>query len=312
MKIGRLEKLELRTLWKRESTEFTPWLAQEENLQLLSESIGIELELQSQEESVGPFRADILCKDTIDGHFVLIENQLEKTDHIHLGQLMTYGAGLDVVTIIWIAQKFTEEHRAALDWLNRITDSTYNFFGIEIEIYKIGDSLPAPKFNVVAKPNDWSKQMKKATSSPMLTEKKLLQQEYWGNLKEFMESKRSFVKMRNPLPQHWTDISIGKSSIYLSATINSKDNSINVWLNVVGEKSKETFDKLYNLAYKDSLTEISPNLIWDKMENRKQCAVILKSSGDFTKKSDWTNQFEWFKDNLEKYTTFFKSRIKSI
>jgi RecB family endonuclease NucS len=132
MKLGRLEKVELRSFWKKEDRDFTPWLAQDENIQLLSETIGIELEVQSQEEGVGPFRADILCMDMANNHFVLIENQLEKTDHTHLGQLMTYAAGLDAVSIIWIAQKFTEEHRAALDWLNRITDSTFNFFGIEI------------------------------------------------------------------------------------------------------------------------------------------------------------------------------------
>ena len=137
MKLGRLEKLDLRTHWKREATDFTPWLAQEENIQLLSETIGIELEVQSQEERVGPFSADILCKDTINDQYVLIENQLERTDHGHLGQLMTYAAGLDAVTIIWIAQKFTEEPRAALVWLNRITDDTFTFFGIEIELYKI-------------------------------------------------------------------------------------------------------------------------------------------------------------------------------
>ena len=112
MKLGRLEKLDLRTYWKKEATDFTPWLAQDENIQLLSEITGIELEVQSQEAGVGPFSADILCKDTINDHFVLIENQLEKTDHTHLGQLLTYAAGLDAVTIIWIAQKFTEEHRA--------------------------------------------------------------------------------------------------------------------------------------------------------------------------------------------------------
>ena len=152
--LGRLTKVDLRSYWKKEDTEFTPWLAQEENIQLLSETIGVELETVSQEENVGPFRADILCKDTATNHFVLIENQLERTDHTHLGQLMTYAAGLDAVTIIWIAQTFTEEHRAALDWLNRITDDTFNFFGIEIELYKIGDSVSAPMFNLVSKPND--------------------------------------------------------------------------------------------------------------------------------------------------------------
>lgn len=312
MKLGRLEKLDLRTYWKKEATDFTPWLAQEENIQLLSETIGIELEVQSQEESVGPFSADILCKDTINDHYVLIENQLERTDHTHLGQLMTYAAGLDAVTIIWIAQKFTEEHRAALDWLNRITDDTFTFFGIEIELYKIGESNPAPMFKIVSKPNDWTKQVKKSTSSQPVTETKLLQQKYWQGLKDYMEGKKSFVKMQNPLLQHWTNIAIGKSNFHLSASVSSRDNSLNIWLNIMGDQAKENYDKLYETSYENSLSEVSPDLVWDKMEGRKMSAVMLKTSADFSSKSDWTKQFEWFKEHLEKYTKYFKQRITKI
>lgn len=312
MKLGRLEKLDLRTYWKKEATDFTPWLAQEDNIQLLSETIGIELEVQSQEASVGPFSADILCKDTINDHYVLIENQLERTDHTHLGQLMTYAAGLDAVTIIWIAQKFTEEHRAALDWLNRITDDTFTFFGIEIELYKIGDSNPAPMFNIVSKPNNWTKQVKKSTSSQPATETKLLQQEYWQGLKDFMESKKSFVKMQNPLLQHWTNIAIGKSNFHLSASVNSRDNSINILLNIMGDNAKENYDKLYEISYENSLTEVSQDLVWDRMEGRKMSAVILKTSADFSSKKDWTKQFEWYKEYLEKYTKYFKPIITKI
>lgn len=134
MNLGKLEKVELRKIWKHEASEFTPWLAQEDNIRLLGDTIGIELGIESQEEQVGPFRADILCKDTANNNWVLIENQLEKTDHNHLGQLLTYAAGFDAVTIIWIAQKFTEEHRAALDWLNERTDENVTFFGLEIEL----------------------------------------------------------------------------------------------------------------------------------------------------------------------------------
>ncbi len=312
MKLGRLEKLDLRTYWKREATDFTPWLAQEENIQLLSEIIGIELEVQSQEESVGPFNADILCKDTINDHYVLIENQLERTDHTHLGQLMTYAAGLDAVTIIWIAQKFTEEHRAALDWLNRITDDTFTFFGIEIELYKIGESNPAPMFNIVSKPNDWTKQVKKSTSTQSTTEIKRIQQEYWQGLKDYMEIKKSFVKMQNPLLQHWTNIAIGKSNFHLSASVNSRDNSINIWLNIMGAKAKENYEKLYEISFENSLKEVSHDLVWDKMEGRKMCAVMLKASADFTNRADWSNQFEWYKEHLEKYTKYFKPRIVKI
>lgn len=312
MKIGRLEKLELRELWKKEATDFTPWLSQEENIQRLSEAVGIELEVQGQEESVGPFSADILCKDTLNDHFVLIENQLERTDHTHLGQLMTYAAGLEAVTIIWIAQKFTEEHRAALDWLNRITDDTFTFFGIEIELYKIGDSAPAPMFNVVSKPNDWSKQVKKTTSTQNVSEIKRKQQEYWQGLKAYMESQNSSIKMQNPLPQHWTNISIGKSNYYLSASVNSRDSSINIWLNIVGDQAKENYDTLYSLAFENSLKEVSQNLVWDKLDGRKMSAVMLKYNGDFTDKNGWNNQFAWFKENLEKFIKYFKPIITKI
>lgn len=155
--LGRLVRADLRDAWLGEATDFTPWLAHPDNIALLGETIGIELEVESQEKNVGPFRADILCRDTIDNHYVLIENQLERTDHGHLGQLLTYAAGLEAVTIIWVASRFTDEHRAALDWLNNATTSGFNFFGLEVELWRIGDSALAPKFNVVSQPNDWTK-----------------------------------------------------------------------------------------------------------------------------------------------------------
>ena len=141
---------------------FTPWLAQEENLGLLGESLGLTLELEATEQSVGPFAADILCKDPMTEQWVLIENQLEQTDHTHLGQIITYAAGLNAVTIIWIAATFVEQHRAALDWLNEITAEGTDFFGVEVELWGIGDAPQlAPKFNIVSKPNAWSKSVAK-------------------------------------------------------------------------------------------------------------------------------------------------------
>ena len=136
--LGRLEQIALRSIWVTEAGDFTPWLAQDDNLRLLGDTIGIELELETQEKAVGPFSADILCKDTANDSWVLIENQLERTDHIHLGQLLTCAAGLQAVTIVWIARRLTEEHRAALDWLNEITEEKFRFFGLEIEVWRIG------------------------------------------------------------------------------------------------------------------------------------------------------------------------------
>jgi len=203
MKLGKLEKVELRELWKGEATDFTPWLSEAENIELLSDCIGIELEVICQEKNVGPFRADILCKDTLTSHYVLIENQLEKTDHSHLGQIITYAAGLDAVCIVWISKEFTEEHRAAIDWLNKISDDGIDFFGVVIQAFKIGDSKPAPMFDIVAKPNDWSKSIRTGLESKELTDTDNLKIEYWTGLKNFLENSGSMLKTQKPSHNHW-------------------------------------------------------------------------------------------------------------
>ena len=136
-----------------------------DNVEIAGETLGIDLELEAQEKSVGPFRADIICKDIGSGAWVLVENQLERTDHNHLGQLLTYASGLQAVTIVWIAARFTDEHRSTLDWLNKITDESFRFFGLEVELWRIGGSPAAPKFNIVSKPNDWSRSVAQAASS---------------------------------------------------------------------------------------------------------------------------------------------------
>ena len=164
--LGRLERVDLRKEWKTEAQDFTPWLTQPENLAVLSQTLNMDLETAGQEESVGPFRADILCRSTDDDSWVLIENQLERTDHTHLGQLLTYAAGLKTVTIVWVAATFTDQHRAALDWLNEITDERFRFFGLEVELWRIGNSPAAPKFNIVAKPNEWVRAVNQTTRHP--------------------------------------------------------------------------------------------------------------------------------------------------
>lgn len=162
VELGRLIRVDLREAWQDEAAHFTPWLAQQENLELLGDALGIGLQLEATEQSVGPFAADILCKDPMRDQWVLIENQLEQTDHTHLGQIITYAAGLNAVTVIWIARKFVEQHRAALDWLNEVTAEGTDFFGVEVELWRIGESTAvAPKFNIVSKPNAWSKQIAK-------------------------------------------------------------------------------------------------------------------------------------------------------
>ncbi len=228
-KLGQLNKVDLRTVWASESSDFTPWLAKSENLKLLGDAIGIELELESTEKEVGSFSADILCKDTSTGDWVVIENQLEKTDHKHLGQVFTYAAGLKASTMVWVTARFTDEHRAALDWLNEITDERVNFFGLEVELWQIGDSPIAPKFNVVSKPNDWSRDIVAGASGKRseLSESKKLQLRFWSAFREYVLERETSIKPTKALPQNWMNIGIGRSGFNLSAVASMYDSQTN-------------------------------------------------------------------------------------
>ena len=304
--------MDLRDVWSSEASDFTPWLAKEDNISLLGDAIGLELEVESQEKNVGPFRADILARDLTINHYVLIENQLEQTNHNHLGQIMTYAAGLDAFSIIWIAKSFTEEHRAALDWLNRITEENINFFGIEIEVIQIGDSLPAPQFKVVAKPNDWSKSVRSSANTGEVTDTKLKQQQYWTQFKEYVENNGSPFKVQKPAPQHWTIIALGRSNFQLSLTVNSQSHVICVNLEISGEHAKENFDKLRDLYEEDSKEHISTDIEWLRLDDRKSCMVKLSKSFNFIDESSREAQFAWFVEYVKKYINYFRPKVKSI
>lgn len=205
-KLGRLEDVVLREVWKDEARDFTPWLARPENLELLENTLGLGLEADTveTEKDVGPFRADILCQETGSDRWVLIENQLGGTDHIHLGQLLTYAAGRRAMTVVWIAKSFTDEHRAALDWLNEITDEKLRFFGLEIELWSIGGSLPAPKFNVVSKPNNWSRKIKREEGSGAREETRKMRRAYWEALNKTLNDAGGPIHgNRTPQPEGW-------------------------------------------------------------------------------------------------------------
>ncbi len=311
--LGRLERVDPREAWKSESGDFTPWLAKEENLGLLAETIGIELELEAQEKDVGPFRADILCKDTATGHWVLIENQLEKTDHVHLGQLLTYAAGLQAVTIIWIAVRFTEEHRAALDWLNEVTDESINFFGLEVELWRIGDSPTAPKFNIVSQPNDWSRTVREGTGgSREPTESGRFYVEYWTQLRDYLLQRKTSLRPTKPLPQHWYNFAIGRSGCSLAALAARKGKWIQVSISLTGSRSKTNFHLLErekNLIEQ----ELDMTVEWGNPEGKKECLIRARKAGvDPQNQADWPNQDQWFLEHLEKFHRVFGPRISSL
>ena len=314
--LSKITKVDLRDCWQNEATDFTPWLATEENMSLLADALGMnELEVKAQEEHVGPFRADILCVDSGTDKLVLIENQLEKTDHNHLGQILTYAAGLDAVTIIWIAERFTEEHRAAIDWLNRITDKEFNFFGVEIGLIKIGSSPAAPIFNVIAKPNGWSKDVRTSssqTSNENRTDAEMSRYEFWSAFCEYMANNPSKkFRTQSPSYSHWMNIAIGRSNFQICLLLNSREQKITVQLYIGDDIDKKNFDAL--LAYKDEAeTAIGETLDWRRLVGKKTSTVDLYKKCDFTKKSSQAELFEWLKEYTERFVTFFKPIIKKL
>jgi hypothetical protein len=295
--LGRLEKVDLREYWKREDTHFTPWLAQEENITLLGETIGMELEVQGQEANVGPFRADVLCRNTADDTLVLIENQLERTDHGHLGQLITYAAGLDAVTLVWVVQRFTEEHRAALDWLNRITEDNFLFFGLEIELWRIGESVPAPKFNLVVKPNEWSKTVRDAARSPGgLSEGQQAQVEYWTSFGAFLEDQGARFKPPKPYPSNWMGWGLGRSGVSLLAIANKAE--VMVGFDVHNARNSSWFPQLHERK-EEIEAELGFEMEWQPKPGARisQCRVRRAQGTKDTKK--WPNVHKWMLEKMD-------------
>ncbi len=315
--LGRLERVDLRTVWTSESDDFTPWLAQEENIRLLGEALDLILEVQAQEKEVGPFRADILCKNLDDDSWVLIENQLERTDHTHLGQLLTYAAGLEAVTIVWIAQRFTEEHRAALDWLNEITDERITFFGLEVELWRIGESPAAPKFNIVSKPNDWSRNIQSAARNTGSSEAKKLQLRFWQAFRDYLEQ-RSAIRCQKPAPKNWLNVSIGKRGTHLSCIASMYDSEANVFqpelrveMYLKGDQAKDNYAIL--VKQKEAIErEIGESLIWYNPDNASCCRIYVRRSSDFTDEPNWPEQHAWLRKYLEIFHKVFSPRIRDL
>lgn len=226
--LSQIEQVELRSVWPHEALDFTRWLASEENLKILSDSVGIELELIETESSVGLFSADIYAQEVGTGRKIIIENQLEDTNHEHLGKIITYAAGKDAETVIWIVARARDEHRQAIEWLNQHTDSNYGFFLIEIELWKIDDSLPAPRLNIVEQPNEWTKAIKLSES---LSETERIKLAYWQKYYEIARSTPDFIRVfspRKPSKDHWTSLSCGTSNYHISLLVDTQHGRIGI------------------------------------------------------------------------------------
>ena len=312
--LGRLEKVDLRYVWQSEALDFTPWLAREDNLDLLSDALGIELELEGVEQNVGPFRADILCKDTLSDRWVLIENQLERTDHTHLGQLITYAAGLDAVTIVWIAARVAEEHRAAIDWLNEITDTNVRFFALEVELWRIGSSPAAPKFNMISGPNDWSRttsNAKKAIEDRTLTEPRQMLLDYWTAFGHALSTQSRRVRAVKPLAQNWITHGVGKSGVHINGVLNRRESWVRGEIYLTGTTASAYFE-LLQIDRHEIEAELGQPLVWYDGAAKDRRIYVQKHFPDVANPSSWTEQHLWLAETFDSLHRVFHDRVRKL
>lgn len=314
VRFGKLETVPIREGWPREDTEFTPWLATDENLSSLGEEIGFGLELVETESGVGPYRADILAKRIGTDETVVIESQFGKTDHSHLGQLLTDAAGVGAdgagaKTIVWIAEHFTEPHRATLDWLNQCTEPGIRFFGVELQLWRIGESAFAPKFDVVSRPNDWQKQLTQQTA--VTSETSQFYREFWSAFIEFCGEQTSLV-MHSAPPQHWLPThNIGRNGFGVNLTASKKLRKLECQLWIEAKRAKSAFATL--LTHREAIVSaLGSQVEFDEMPTKKPCKIFESTSGDVSDRENWPTIHQWLKERGEAYVAVFKPLVRQL
>lgn len=313
MDFGQVKKVELREIWKHEAIDFTPWLA--DNLEKLGERIGLELELITREASVGSFYLDILAKDVGRNRIVIIENQLEPTDHKHLGQLITYASFYKAEVIVWVSQFVQEEHRAAVDWLNNNTQEKLEFFAIEVEVIQIDDSKPALQFKLKAFPNEWQKSThNSADNSQNYTVTQAAYREFFQKLIDDLRNKHQFTNAKIGQPQSWYSFSSGRTGIIYGSSF-AKGNKVRVDMYIdtgSAEKNKRIFATLQ--ADKDIFEKkFMDKLEWEELPNRRASRIAIYRDGSINDDTQSLEEIKnWMIDKLLRMKKTFSDKLSRL
>lgn len=303
MKLGKLEEVDIRKVWPHEQYDFSKWLATEENIKELGDTLNLSLTDVETEKFVGNYRCDILCKDEITGKMVLIENQLEPTNHDHLGKIITYASGLDAAVVVWIVASARDEHTSAIEWLNKHTDDEISFFLVEVHAYKIGDSDPAPQFKIIEQPNDFVKIVKAVSKNSDMNESQKNRLEFWTQFNEVVDSQGKPFNKRKATTDHWYNVAIGSSDASISIDLVNKEHKIRVslWIN----DNKDIFDALFQR--KDEIeTALGFGLEWNRLDNKKASYICTYIKGlDFKKQDNYPMLMEQIVDLVLKMRNVF-------
>ena len=305
MKLGKLTKLDLRDYWKHEALHFTQWLALSENLEQLGDEVGLDIKLIQTEAGVGKFSADILAEEEATGRKIIIENQLELTDHSHLGQILTYAAGVEAEYLIWVVRDARDEHVQAAEWINDHTNEKVNFFLVRVELWRIGNSDPAPKFMILVRPNNWTKSVRSgsvSTEGRALSQTRLAQLEFWTQLRAYAMSVNPPLKLRTPRAQHWYDVAIGRSDCHVVLTVMFSENKVGAEIYI--SDSKELYREFHIRKLQIEAALGLGELVWQELPERKASRIRIYRDVDFS--ADWKElACPWLVDTTRRLKAVF-------
>jgi len=307
--IQKIKRVPLRELWRKEDKDFTKWL--EEHIDFLNDAIGFDISIESREEKVGPFKVDLYGEDNF-GNKVIIENQLEKSDHNHLGQLITYLTNLGANIAIWIVKEPCEEHIKAIDWLNEVSPDDISFYLIKLEAIRIGDTSPAgPLFTIIKRPTTEKKQI--GLEKKEYAQRHVLREKYWTQLLAEIIKKSPLFANISPSTDNWIGIGMGRGGFNLNLVISKKYARAEIYINRGEmEENKKAFDALY--ALKDEIEkEFGGKLIWERMEDNVTSRIKYQLDGvDVSNEGDWSKMNEFLIDVAERMHRAFKDPIRKL
>lgn len=307
--IGKIERVNLREVWKHEAHDFTTWL--QNNIDVINQVIDINLSNPEREQSTGSFNIDIVAEDD-DGNTVIIENQLEKSDHDHLGKVITYLVAMEAKTAIWIVSEPRPEHIASISWLNET--SPVNFYLLKIEAIKIGQSPPAALVTVIVGPSEEGKEVGKVKKE--MSERNKVRKEFWTQLLELSKEKTKLHANISPSHYNWIGTSAGVRGLLFSYVIRQDESQIELYIDRgtdSNEENKVIFDKLFN-NQKDIENEIGFELMWEKLESKRASRIryILPNGGYRNNKDEWNNIHENMISTMIVFADTLSQYIKNI
>ncbi len=312
--LGRIKKVELRSVFEKEDKNFTPWL--NNHLDILGEKLGLNITDSNTEEDVGDFNCDIRAKDSDSNKTIVIENQFGTTDHDHLGKIFTYAAGKGASIIIWIAEKFREEHQKVLEWLNENVDpkSGLSFFGVEIRLIKIENSMPAPDFDIIVKPNDWERTIKMSSLELSESEKNYL--DFYSKLvEEYAKVNPNWRKVK-PQPQSWLSFGAGKTGFAFDWAFKSNNRfSIDLYIDVWDKnENKKLFEDLEK--NKDKIEKEMKGLSWEKLEEKRASRVVvyrkIPKNINSLSETESLEIIKWAVETMKQFTTVLPKYIRNL